>query len=382
MTAATSHSVAFVGAGIMGRRMAAAVQRHPRFHVSAAWDPDVEAARRLAADFGPARCAGGLQELAGLEGVALVCIASPPAFHLQGVQAALAAGRACLCEKPLAHTVADAQALRDAVAAAGLPFAVHFPFASGAASRRLMALVEGGDLGPVQEAQLTVRFAQWPRPWQAAASDWLDGPVQGGFTREVLSHFVFLAQRLFGPAQVRDVVLERAAGATETRLQATLVRAAAEAGEAYARAAASRVLAHQAAWQANEADVERLGQQPLRAAPTRPSPEWENIGCNPDCRARWQAYAAQMLPLLIERDTQILRLRAQALQRQRAAVATELKLAEQHLQATQYGQLSASTVHQNRLIGYDAAAVGEVLLLIDRTVDTAARAAVVSHCGA
>ena len=226
MTRTTPFGVAVVGAGIMGRRMAAAVQRHPRFHVAAVWDPDAEAARLLAADFGPARCTGGLHELAALEGVDLVYVASPPAFHLQGVQAALAARRACLCEKPLAHTVADAQALRDAVAAAGLPFAVHFPFARGAASRRLMALMSAGELGAVQQATLTARFAQWPRPWQAAASDWLAGPAQGGFTREVLSHFVFLAQRLFGPAQVRDVVLERAPGAAETRLQATLAHAA------------------------------------------------------------------------------------------------------------------------------------------------------------
>lgn len=225
MDTSGSLGVAFVGAGIMGRRMAAAVQRHPRFHVAAVSDPDAASAQRLAADFGPAACAASLQELATAAGVDVVYIASPPALHLQGVQAAVAARRACLCEKPLAHTVADAQALRDAVVAAGLPFAVHFPFARGAASRRLMALVGAGELGAVQQASLTLRFAQWPRPWQAAASDWLAGPAQGGFTREVLSHFVFLAQRLFGPALVRDVVLDRASGATETRLQATLVHA-------------------------------------------------------------------------------------------------------------------------------------------------------------
>lgn len=225
MDTSGSLGVAFVGAGIMGRRMAAAVQRHPRFHVAAVADPDAASAQRLAADFGPAACAASLQELATAAGVDVVYIASPPALHLQGVQAAVAARRACLCEKPLAHTVADAQALRDAVVAAGLPFAVHFPFARGAASRRLMALVGAGELGAVQQATLTLRFAQWPRPWQAAASDWLAGPAQGGFTREVLSHFVFLAQRLFGPALVRDVVLDRASGATETRLQATLVHA-------------------------------------------------------------------------------------------------------------------------------------------------------------
>lgn len=180
MTTLRRFGIGLVGAGIMARRMAAALQQHPRFHVAAVWDPDADAARRLAADFGPAACADSHQALALHAGVDAVYIASPPAFHLQGVRAAVAARRACLCEKPLAHTVADAQALR---------------------------------------------FARWPRPWQEGASAWLAGPAQGGFTREVLSHFVFLAQRLFGPASVRGALLDRELGATETRLQAELVHA-------------------------------------------------------------------------------------------------------------------------------------------------------------
>ncbi|ABE54709.1 hypothetical protein Sden_1423 [Shewanella denitrificans OS217] len=34
---------------------------------------------------------------------------------------------------------------------------------------------------------------------QLAASQWLDSPEQGGFLREVFSHFVFIHQRMFGP---------------------------------------------------------------------------------------------------------------------------------------------------------------------------------------
>ncbi len=56
---------------------------------------------------------------------------------------------------------------------------------------------------------------------------WLAGPEQGGFTREVLSHFVFLAQRLFGPAVVAEVQLTRAPGQAETALRARLMHAAA-----------------------------------------------------------------------------------------------------------------------------------------------------------
>ena len=220
-----SIGIGIVGTGIMGGRMAAAITQHARFHVAAVWDPDTPAAERAALAYGGAAVAGSLQALTEHAGVDAVYIASPPAFHLQGVQAAIAAGKPCLCEKPLAHSVAGAQALCDAVAAAGLPLAVNFPFARGQSSRGLQALLQGGDLGVVEQATLKVRFAQWPREWQASASSWLAGPEQGGFTREVLSHFVFLAHRLFGPAQVQGVRLQRLPGAAETSLQATLVHA-------------------------------------------------------------------------------------------------------------------------------------------------------------
>ena len=106
-----------------------------------------------------------------------------------------------------------------------MPFAVNFPFASSPASRGLIDLVREGRLGTIRSAAVTARFAQWPRPWQAGAAAWLSGAAEGGFTREVLSHFVFLAQRLFGAATVADVHITRAPGQAETALRASLVHA-------------------------------------------------------------------------------------------------------------------------------------------------------------
>jgi len=205
-----------VGAGIMGRRMIAALQQHPRWRVAAAWDPQANAVPE-----GLPR-ADSLAALLQAPGVDAVYIASPPAAHLAGVQQALAAQRPVLCEKPLAHTLASALALHDAVRAASLPFAVNFPLAASPAARRLVDIVRSGGIGDVVALRVTARFARWPREWQAGASAWLAGPAEGGFTREVLSHFVFLAQRLCGPGQVSAVEIERPAGQSETRLQARL----------------------------------------------------------------------------------------------------------------------------------------------------------------
>ncbi len=218
----TPIGVGVVGTGIMGRRMLAAMRQHERFVVRRLWDRDEAASHAALADAPHARVAARLEELVDDVDVALVYVASPPATHRDIVAATLSAGRACFCEKPLAADVASAEAICELVLQAGLPFAINFPFASAPASRRLIALVQEGKLGDIRSATIAARFAQWPRPWQVGASAWLSGPTEGGFTREVLSHFVFLAHRLFGPATVTEVELERMPGRTETALRAYL----------------------------------------------------------------------------------------------------------------------------------------------------------------
>jgi predicted dehydrogenase len=215
--------IGVVGTGIMGRRMLTALQQQAHFQVAALWDPQADALHAAHPLAPAARLAVSLDDLVRDPGVHLVYIASPPSFHLAGVQAALDAGRACLCEKPLAHNTAQAESLRHRVAQRGLPFAVNFPFATSSSARGMRDIVSSGALGVIQSASITLRFAQWPRPWQAGASAWLAGAAEGGFTREVLSHFVFQSLRLFGPARVADVQLHRAPGQAETALHASLV---------------------------------------------------------------------------------------------------------------------------------------------------------------
>lgn len=212
--------IAVLGTGIMGRRMLAALQPHPRFRVVAAWDPDAAALQAALALAPGARAAASAEALFDDAAVDVVYVASPPAAHAAAVRRALQAGKPCLCEKPLTHDTAEAEALRDAVLQAGLPFAVNFPFARSVAANRLREIVQGGELGRIESAHIRLRFARWPRAWQAGASPWLAGPAEGGFTREVLSHFAFLALRVFGPFEVAEVALERAPGAAETALRA------------------------------------------------------------------------------------------------------------------------------------------------------------------
>lgn len=82
---------------------------------------------------------------------------------------------------------------------------MNFPFSTALNVASLGGLVSTGALGRVERAVLTPRFAEWPRGWRADATGWLARPEQGGFTREVVSHFLFVAARLFGLGRIEEV---------------------------------------------------------------------------------------------------------------------------------------------------------------------------------
>jgi predicted dehydrogenase len=188
-------AIGIIGAGIMGERLLTAIlqQASGSLRASGVWDPAPAAIGRIAATFPdvPALPDAG----AVIAASDCVYIASPPASHLGHARAALAAGKTFFGEKPLAVDVADA---RRFVAQAGDRGAVNFPFASSSSVASLRDWMAKGEIGAASRIDIEVAFANWPRSWQVEAAAWLDGPAEGGFTREVVSHFLFLSRRLVG----------------------------------------------------------------------------------------------------------------------------------------------------------------------------------------
>jgi predicted dehydrogenase len=185
-----------LGLGVQGQRMLARLAEHDRVRAVAAWDPDPS--RRVEG----IALAASAEELVRLPGVDCVYIASPPAVHLAQANLAFDAGKPVFCEKPLSVSFEEAQATIARIEREGRLAAVNFSLASSAGLDLLLEPRDGNELGPVRAVEIEVAFSAWPRPWQADAGRWLAERRDGGFTREVLSHFVFVLQRLLGPAVV------------------------------------------------------------------------------------------------------------------------------------------------------------------------------------
>ncbi len=191
--------VGFIGFGIMGERLLRAARNHDPavVSVSGIFDPSPRARERLQAIDPALR----VFERAGdaIDASDCLHIASPPRSHLGYLEQCAAAGKAALCEKPLATDVEAAAASLRALSGCGMRAGVNFPFASSFAVDQLHRWIDEGLVGTPSRLDIELAFATWPRAWQADAVSWLDGPDEGGFTREVGSHFLFLAQRMLGP---------------------------------------------------------------------------------------------------------------------------------------------------------------------------------------
>ena len=187
--------LAVVGLGAMGTRMLTAALAHPDFTVVRAFDlnpatahPDVEFAT-------------GLAEVLAADDVDAVYLATPPAAHAAQAITAMRAGKAVFCEKPLAVDVDECREMVRVAAESGVAVGVNFALSDMAAVLEVERLVGAGEAGDVRGVEIRLSFPRWPRPFQADAA-WLDGRDQGGFVREVLSHFVYLTDRVVGPLDV------------------------------------------------------------------------------------------------------------------------------------------------------------------------------------
>lgn len=190
---------AIIGLGIMGRRMCEHMALHSGYDPVALWDPDPEACRQAGACAPNARIADSAQD--AIASADLVYLACPPAARKAYAMAAADAGKAVFLEKPLGVDVRESEALVAHLEARDVPAAVNFTQAAGAALTDVDAAARNGALGDVLGADIVVTYADWPRAWQQAA-DWLRYRAEGGMTREVISHFLFFAERILGPLSV------------------------------------------------------------------------------------------------------------------------------------------------------------------------------------
>ena len=168
-----------VGYGWVARDYMAPGIREAGHRLVAVCDPGERA--RAAAEAVGARAYVDLAGLIADPEVEAVYVATPNHLHREAVQALAAAGKAVLCEKPMAARLDDAEAMAEAVRAHGIVYGTAFDQRHHPAHRAIRDQIRAGRLGTVTAIRIV--YACWlHREWaaQAGQENWRIDPARAG----------------------------------------------------------------------------------------------------------------------------------------------------------------------------------------------------------
>jgi predicted dehydrogenase len=157
-----------------------------------------ERAQQAAGSLGIERAFASSEELVEADDVDVVHICTPNHLHLPLAEAALAAGKHVICEKPLALDVAGARQLVATAAAAGRQAAVPFVYRYYPTVREARERIRAGATGP-----LRLLHGTYLQDWLLSAEDdnWRVDASLGGASRafaDIGSHWCDLAEFVSG----------------------------------------------------------------------------------------------------------------------------------------------------------------------------------------
>lgn len=189
--------VCIIGAGALGTVHARNWLTVPEVELVAVADPIEQRAEALGEELGIPRRFTDHEEALQVEGIDAVSVAVPSALHRACSVAAMERGCHVICEKPVAVTMEDALAMKEARESTGVKLAIGFCKRFMEQVRRSAELVQGGTLGrPV----IYRHISGWeirPKPWI------MDRVMGGGPVIDIAVHYFDQWRVIFASEPVR-----------------------------------------------------------------------------------------------------------------------------------------------------------------------------------
>ena len=197
--------VGLIGTGYMGKCHAlawngvkAVFGDGPRPRLVHLAENHADFARRRADEFGFERATGDWRALIADPEVEVVSVTTPNAFHAEMAIAALQAGKHVWCEKPMAVTLGDAQAMDAAARASGRTAILGYNYIQNPLIRQIGEILDAGTIGTVNHVRIEMDedFMADPEAlfyWKSEASSGYGALDDFGV------HPLSLLLQLFGP---------------------------------------------------------------------------------------------------------------------------------------------------------------------------------------
>jgi 1,5-anhydro-D-fructose reductase (1,5-anhydro-D-mannitol-forming) len=173
-------------------------------------------ASRAAAEAEGARAYANLIDLVNDRDVEAVYVATPNHLHREAIEALAGSGKAILCEKPMAASLADAEAMVEALRGGDTFYGTAFDQRHHPAHRAMRAAIREGRLGTVTAIRIV--YACWlPRAWTSFSGqdNWRIDPAKagGGALMDLAPHGLDLVDFLI------DESIQDLAALTQARAQ-------------------------------------------------------------------------------------------------------------------------------------------------------------------
>ena len=188
-------NIGIVGAGVVAERMINASGEHGRANVRGIYDINKEKLAKVSDKYNLGSY-NSFEELLADDGLDIIYLAVPPKHHYPLALEIFKTGKHFLCEKPLANSTKEAREMAQLANEKGVVYGMNFPTIYRNGYKKIVELLENDFVGEVSRIEFQGYFRVWPRVWQQ--NPWVGSREQGGFTREVVTHYIQLMQSLFG----------------------------------------------------------------------------------------------------------------------------------------------------------------------------------------
>lgn len=192
--------LASVGLGRWARVLANGAQRGDTVQLYSCFSRDEERRKKFAEEYGIEKTASSYEELLADPDVEGVIVTTPNDTHLDVIVQALEAGKAVYTDKPIAHTLEDANKIAAAVEATGQVFSVGHSPRRLSGHREMRRWIDSGELGEVSLAEANFSNERGleltPQTWRYYASK-----SPGGAFIQLGVHHADTLQYLLGPVK-------------------------------------------------------------------------------------------------------------------------------------------------------------------------------------
>ena len=198
--------IGVIGYGFMGSAHSNAYKKIPYSFPKPAARPELramagrngDAVRNAASRFGYEGYYTDWKSLIADERIDIVDNCTPDNLHAEPCIAAAAAGKHVICEKPLAMTVADARAMRDAAEKAGVKHMVCHNYRFLPAVRLAYDLIREGALGTIYQFRAQYLQEVGHDPAEPVENVWYAAGTKSGVMLGIGCHIIDMARFLVG----------------------------------------------------------------------------------------------------------------------------------------------------------------------------------------